>query len=221
MRKKLLPLALIMEKKLLPLALVSSFGILSLPVTAQAVTLDLNPLNQSVTVGETVSIDVQISGLGDMTTPSLQAFDLNINFDPTLLSFSSATFGDPTLGDLVGLPDPLNLGPVMGTDDSIPGVVAINEVSFAPADDFNVQPDSFILATLDFIAISPGTSNLDLDVLDLVDTALQPIPVMGIPGSTTVIVMARSVTTPEPGFDIFGLTLLLVLGGYSFAQRQK
>ena len=210
-----------MRKKQLSLALLSGFGLLTYPLTAQAVTLDLTPLDQSVTVGETVSIDVQISGLGNMTTPSLQAFDLNINFDPTLLSFSGATFGDPVLGDLVGLPDPLNLGPVMGTDDSILGVVAINEVSFALPDDFNIQPDSFILATLDFVATSPGTSNLGLDVVDLVDTAFQPIPVMGIPGSATVTATARSVTTPEPGFDIFGLTLLLGWGAYSLAQKQK
>ena len=210
-----------MRKKQLSLTLLSGFGVLTYPLAAYAVTLDLTPLDQSVTVGETISIDVQISGLGDMTTPSVQAFDLNINFDPMLLSFSSATFGDPVLGDLVGLSDPFNLGPVMGTDDSMLGVVAINEVSFALSDDFNIQPDSFILATLDFVAISPGISNLGLDVVDLVDTAFQPISVMTIPGSATVIATAGLVTTPEPGFGLFGLTLLLGWGGYSLAQKPK
>jgi hypothetical protein len=44
-------------------------------------------------------LNIFISGLGDGTAPSLSTFDLDISFDPTILAFSTAVFGDPILGD--------------------------------------------------------------------------------------------------------------------------
>ena len=100
---------------------------------AQGVILGFDPVSQSVDLGLPVSVGVVISGLGDATSPSLGAFDIDIQFDPGRLSFGSALFGDPVLGDQL---DVLGLGgnPTFAGITS-PGVLNLFEVSLdVPAD---------------------------------------------------------------------------------------
>src|ERR1039458_750954 len=74
---------------------------------ADVITLGVFPASQSVALGSPVNVSLQITGLGNEAAPSLGTFDVNLNFDPTILSFNSAVFGDPILGDQL---DPTGLG---------------------------------------------------------------------------------------------------------------
>jgi hypothetical protein len=111
---------------------------------AQAVSLSLEPSAQTVVLGNLVDVAVRIA---DLDIPALSTFDLDISFDPGILTFSQATFGDPVLGDQL---DILGLGSLT---DAIPGVGVVNlfELSFdLPEDLTALQAPSFTLATLTF-----------------------------------------------------------------------
>lgn len=70
-----------------------------LACNSQAITLGFSPAAQNVVAGAPADVAITISGLGDGTAPSLGTFDLVIDFDPAVLSFSNVSFGDPVLGD--------------------------------------------------------------------------------------------------------------------------
>lgn len=85
-------------------------------------------------------------------------FDLNVNYDNTVLNFDSYILGNE-LGDIsTGDADDWSLGDLGG------GIVNFAEVSWLF--DFSFQPDSFTLATLSFTGNGSGTSHLGFsDVL--------------------------------------------------------
>ena len=149
--------------------------------TAEAITLSLNPSSTNPSVGSTLMVDVDISGLGSGTAPSLGAYDLDIGFDTGVLSL----LGAPVFGNQ------LDLG-FGSLTDFIPGSGTINlsEVSLAfdPADLDDNQADSFTLATLSFDVIGPGTSLLTLGIIDLGDANGDPL---------TASIQNASITTPS------------------------
>jgi len=57
-------------------------------LSAFAATIGFEPGSQIVPVGESVSVNLVISGLGDGESPSLAGFDLFIEYDPTILALS-------------------------------------------------------------------------------------------------------------------------------------
>jgi hypothetical protein len=61
---------------------------------SQAITIGFDPITQDVLLSNPADVNVVISGLGDFTAPSLGAFDLDIIYDPTILSMTGVTFGD-------------------------------------------------------------------------------------------------------------------------------
>jgi hypothetical protein len=65
---------------------------------AQAVTLTLEPASPTIAVGQSVDVDLTISGLGDLAPPSLGAFSVEITFGDSILTFDSAAYGS-FLGD--------------------------------------------------------------------------------------------------------------------------
>jgi len=117
---------------------------------------------ESIQTGSTVDVDVTISGLGIEVAPSLATYDLDIIFDSSHLSFSSAIFGNQL--DLFGFGDNL-----MGADE-VTGHLNIFEVSFDDPVDLNdYQADSFTLATLTFEILKSDTTQLSIFVNDLGD----------------------------------------------------
>ncbi|MDH3387883.1 MAG: hypothetical protein OEN02_08240 [Gammaproteobacteria bacterium] len=120
---------------------------------ASAIILSFDPSDQTVQLGNPVSVDLRISDLGD---DILTGFDLDISFDDSILGFQSFTFG--TGLDVFGLG--FNFTDVM---DLGGGVVNVFELSL----DFDLdlmlfQPDDFVLGTFDFSTLSLGTSALDI-----------------------------------------------------------
>jgi len=120
---------------------------------------------ESIQTGGTVSIDVTISGLGIDQAPSLATYDLDIIFDSSHLSFSSATFGNQL--DLFDYGDNFTDAYI----DETTGDLNIYELSLDdPADLNDYQADSFTLATLTFDILKSDTTQLSIFVNDLGDT---------------------------------------------------
>jgi hypothetical protein len=190
-------------------------GVLPVILTAQAgqaVSLSLLATPASVVAGAPVQVSVQISDLGNFQPPSLSGFDFQLSYNSSTLQFNSISFGDPGLGDLINLS---NISGLTSVSNPSPGVVNFAEISLDNSTDLNAaQPSSFILATLNFKAINPGTSLLSLSVLDLADENTQPLA-FNPPGSISVSVTPAT-QVPEPGLGwlslagTFGLAVFLL-----------
>jgi len=131
------------------------------------ITISVMPASQTVSLGSSINVAVGISGLDDHTAPALGVFDVSLDFDPSILSFDGAAFGDPALGDQL---DPLALGNTIAFYSASSGSVDLFDLSLDSASDLNsLQEPSFILATLSFDATGSGTSSLALTVNTLGD----------------------------------------------------
>lgn len=158
---------------------------------------------------ETATVDLNISGLGNGT--ALGTFDLSIGFDPSILSFQGARFGDPTVGDQLDLE---GFGTLTATTPTI-GNAELFELSLdSPGALTGGQASSFTLAALTFTGLVPGSSALNLSINALGDQNGSPIGATLDGGSVTV--------TPVP---IPGALLLLCSGlgalGLSSKPRRK
>ena len=111
-------------------SLIIGLAALALVSNARAqVTLSLVPTPQSIGVGDPASVDLVISGLGNLAAPSLGAFDVDLTYNPVVVSANPLTFG--TLLDLG------TLGSIQFSDLSTPGLIHLDEVSFETATDLN------------------------------------------------------------------------------------
>jgi hypothetical protein len=111
---------------------------------AHATLLSLQPDTTFAGTGDSISLDLIVSGLGDFGPDSLGAFDVSVEYDAAVLSFASYALGS-LLGDL-GLFEAIDAS----AGDS--GVsVNVAEVSLLSAVSLNaLQPGEFVLASLNF-----------------------------------------------------------------------
>lgn len=169
--------------------------LLSNSLYAISATINFNPSTTTIFLGNTFNVDVVISDLGNGSAPSLGAFDFDVNYDPTVLSFSGGIFG--TGLDLFGL------GSISGVT---PGATSVNffEISLDSEIDLNaLQPDSFVLVSLAFNAIAVGNSQLSFGINDFADGAGDRLLINGIPGNALV---SSASSVPEPaGVWLMGL----------------
>ena len=181
---------MIMKKNILPhLTLIATMLIFLGIGSVKAAILDIVPNNQSVLLGDTVNIDLNISGLGNFSADSLGAFDLDINFDPSILSFNNAVFGNQL--------DIFDLGSITGTT---PGAGSVNlfELSLDPSSALDtMQAGSFTLVTLAFDTLATGSSILSMSKIFLSDAPGNPLLIDSV-NNGSVIVTSQT-TVPEPG----------------------
>lgn len=175
--------------------------ILVLSTSAQAAVLSIEPVEQFVDLGTGFTLDINISGLGAGSSPSLSTFDLDLVYDSTIMTAVSVTFGNQL--DLFGFG---SVQDVMGGG----GVLNLSELSLdGPAILDSLQLDAFTLATVGFVAIHTGFSDISLDNVILGDSLGDPF--------AAELGSAR-VNVPEPST----LALLgLGLAGLGFARRRK
>jgi hypothetical protein len=174
-------------------------ALLVAPESAPAVTLTLVTFGASdVSVGSTVTAQLSVSGLGDASAPALSSWDVDIAFDPTLLSLSSVTFASPSelAIDFASLQSS-GVNPVGPTESRVDAA----ETSFDdPATLEAGQPQAFLLATLAFTGLDAGAAVFAFAQAVLGDAD-------GAPLSASV-----SVEAPEPSsFALMGLAAAALL----------
>lgn len=136
---------------LLSVALAFGFGMVP---AAEAFTISFVPSSPTVSVGSGFTVDVVASGLSDGGAPSIGAYDFDITWDASLLSYAGTAFGTGLDVMGLGLNDPL-------ATPGTPGRLNVFELSFDSTADLNqLQPDTFTVLTLSFDAVAAGTSSL-------------------------------------------------------------
>jgi hypothetical protein len=115
-----------------------------------AADVSLLPPSQTITVGQTAFVDVQVSGI---KPAAIAAFDFTFGYDPALLQVGSVAFGSNL--------DLGTSGSLQTMDASVPGEVFVFEVSFEDSSLLTaLQPDSFSLVTIGFLGLAPGVVSL-------------------------------------------------------------
>src|SRR5258708_4589099 len=133
------------------------------PTLATNISWNLAPSSPIVVSGQSVNVDVLLSGKPLGRAPSIGSFQFDVTFDAAVLSPTKVTFG-PFLGD----PGKLE---ALTDVQLFPGVVDFAEVSLlSPAQLDAVQPTNFSLATLSFTALTSGNTSLAFSQ-DIVDDA--------------------------------------------------
>jgi PEP-CTERM motif-containing protein len=178
--------------------------------SVHAISLSFVPSSQTVTAGSSADVAVRISGLGNLTAPSLGAYDITIGFNTAVLSFNSVVYGDPVLGDQLDL---FGLGSLTSTPPSA-GSVELFELSLdSPSDLDSFQAPDFILARLTFNTLGVGTSSLTFSGVVLADAANgDPLTAQLGTGSVTVEGdRGTAIPAPEPSsMLLIGLGLVLL-----------
>ena len=181
-------------------------SLLLLMDSALAITIDIVPQAPQVTVGDSVSVDINISGLGDAMSPAVSTFDIDLFFNNSVLALSSVFFGSQL--------DILGLGSVAAVDASVAGKVNMFEVSLDSATDLEtLQLSDFTLVTLTFNTLVQGVSLLSLDVNALGDVNGEPLSATVAGASVTV---NPTTVVPEPA-----AWMLLLLGLAAMVRRGK
>ncbi|MEM8997688.1 MAG: cohesin domain-containing protein [Acidobacteriota bacterium] len=174
------------------------------PVAAGGVALQLVPSATAVEAGETVDIDVVVSGLGGFSSPALRTFDVTVTFDPAIFAYDSILAG-VLLGDAMAATPEATVTISPGVDG-----VRVLEVSFlATPDLLALQPASFTLLTATFAAAGPGDGDFDLVLAGHLGDELADPLTPGGQGGTSVTVMAPP-TLEIPTLSPWGLALMLV-----------
>jgi hypothetical protein len=174
-----------------------------LPASAQ-ITLSLSPSSQTNVVGGMEAYNLVVSGLkgsADYNGPALGGFDVQLDFNSTIASAQSVTFGSM-----------LNLS---GNDfqysdlTSTPGQITLAEISYDSAAALEgAQTKSFTLATIDFQGLALGSTTLTIDPgSSLSDENGNTLDVVSLNnGSLTVAAV------PEPSTCALGSMALMLLG---------
>jgi hypothetical protein len=177
----------------------------ALPPVVQAQTLSLLPSTSVVPLGSSFSLDLRISGLGNGTSPSLGVYDIDLLFNPGLVSFSNVTFSNGL--DVLGLGSVQVVTPTMGS-------VNLYELSLDLPQDLNLlQPASFTLATVSFQTLALGTAGFSLFANAMGDADGNPLTV-SLQGTSVAIV-----PVPEPSAYVLMLAGLAVLGCARLRER--
>jgi len=145
-----------MNTKTFPIMAIILLGLASLPASSTII-LDFNPSSPfTVNSGDTLSVDVVISGLG---SEIVAAYDLDVGFDSTMLQADSIDFG-PWLGDAFFFEvfEDISL-------DNIAGLADFAALSLLSDSDLSTLQapagGTLTLATLNFTALQDATTPLE------------------------------------------------------------
>lgn len=180
-----------------------AISLLYASVSSATLMVWLDPGFQMGTTGDNVTLTLMVGGLGDGVAPSLGAFDVDVNYDSSVLSLTSfslmGNLGDLGLGEAIDL----SLG-------DLGGVIGIAEISFLF--DFeldSLQGSSFALAELNFhidALAAPDSTHLSLVSYGFSDGLGGAITDVALHGATIGTV---PIDVPEPtSLLLMGLGLL-------------
>lgn len=165
---------------------------ISLSFTAQAITIDLIPSQSHINPGDNIEVEVRISGLNDGSAPSLGAYDVDFNYDASIFSLNTITWGDSALGNQLDL---TGFGTLQDTNSGFSGLNAF-ELSFDDVLDLDLlQAGEFTLFSVLLDAIAAGSGDFSLTANTLGDAYGNDLSIDAINGTR---VNVGSVSVPEP-----------------------
>ena len=135
-------------KKFCALALAAAAALSVAAPASAGIEVRMLPQSLSANVGDTISIDMQISGLG---SEILSAYDLNVLFNGGLVAFDTAVFSNALgpVSDPVFAPE--------ATDN--PGNTGLLGFSELLDDDLAaIQPDTVVFVTVSYTALNEGAA---------------------------------------------------------------
>ena len=201
--------------------LVATLLVIVMAGRAQAVTVGMTvvpPTPGTLFPGSSIYLSVGMSGLTAGSFPSVTAFDLDISFDPTKLSFLSASFL-PVTGFAESSCPPVPFNPLCEAIVSITSTsnrVTLAATSLlAPAVIDATQPAAAAIALVRFLAISEGSSSVFFSGLDVAGTG--PVGEVAL-AVTASAPLSFLVTIPEPGT---GSLLSLGLVAMAWIRRRR
>ena len=174
---------------------------------ALAITISLTPSSQTIGVSGIAYLNLVISGLGSMASPSLGGFFIDLTYNSAIVSANSVAFG-------TGLGSSAQF-----SDTRTAGQIHLDEVSFEDVATLNsTQLSSFTLATLGFTGIGLGTSSIDFDLTfsSLSDELGNSLTFGTSPGSITVI---NAVPDSASSWSLLALGLLSLSVGLKARSR--
>jgi hypothetical protein len=171
----------------------SMAGVFNAPL-AHSLVIGFQPDATFASTGDSIALNLVVSGLGNFAPDSLGAFDVSVGFDSAIFSFTSYSLGG-YLGDL-GLFEALDVSSGAGI-----GTVNLAEVSLlSPSSLDALQPGGFTLATLNFAVLDlPAGALTQFSILqepilgDAFGNQLQPSAI----GSA--VIQGRESQVPAPG----------------------
>lgn len=168
------------------------------------VSFTLLSISDFAQTGNSVNVQISISGLGQGSAPSLGAYDLNLDFDADYLAFSGAVWGDALLGNQLDL---FNVGGnPSGAELIAPGTINLYELSLDSVADLNdLQADSFTLATVGFQVLKAGTSLLTLSANAVADAEGNDLAVTSLSAPVTTVPLPPAMPLMLSG--LFGVGL--------------
>ncbi|HTR38266.1 MAG TPA: cohesin domain-containing protein [Bryobacteraceae bacterium] len=171
-----------------------------------AATVSIDPVSQTVGVGNTVDVNVDITDVSD-----LYAFQFDVGFDPTLLAATSESEGPflSSAGTTIFLPGTIDNigGAISGTADVLSGAISGASTSGTPG----------VLATLQFTSLAEGTSAISLSNIVLLDSSLNDISFTSIDGSATVVPVGA---IPEPRLILVLFAGFLAIAAFQARRRR-
>jgi hypothetical protein len=183
---------------------------------AHAIELTLQPASTSVAPGAGVDVSLVISGLGTGGAPSLGGFDLNLSFDPGVLTYGSVTFGDPLLGNQLGLGFPSVDAESADTGLGLLNLFSVSLDSVADLED--LQADSFVLASVHFTALGNGLSALTFSDVLLTDALGDTLSLDAIRGGSVRVGVS---TVPDGGLSYPGTFLMAFGAGCAWVRQRR
>ena len=182
--------------------LLQPFLTIVFPVLSFGSMISVLPFTPTLTVGQTLSVDVNVAGLSD-----LYAFQFDFFFDPTVLSAVSITEGS--------LFSSLGVSFDSGTIDNTAGAITFIADSLSGSGP-GLSADG-TLARFVFQGIGSGTSNLALSNAILLDSNFSDITASA--RNASVNVTASSV--PEPRTFVLVLPFVLAIMALGLRRSER
>lgn len=219
--RRLLRAAGVLGLGLVALMGASDAGAISISLVAVA------PTPTYIQSGDTVQVDIVVSGLGDGTSPSLTAFALDIGYTTGVLGFVSFAYNDGggAINITNSLGDPCTFDNLDSNCDVIledpatvesGGVVSPQATALqSPSVIDSYQPASMVLGTIVFDVHTTGAASLTFNNVDLAGT-------LGGGSEGTLSATASGLTLQPPSLPepAVGWLLGLALAGLAAARRR-